>query len=279
MEGQEVGGRPLQGFLALTKRELKKWYKEPLLLLITVLQPLIWMVFLGKAMNLGAVFGGGVPPELARGLMLRSFGTTDYFSFMATGMIAVTCLFTTMFTGFSIIWDRRLGFLNKVLSTPVSRASVIFSKVVYATLRSSFQVLIILVAAFALGLKVGPGFHPLHLLGVFLVAFMVCVTFSSLFLMLALRSTRWEAPMAMVNLMLMPLMFASNVFFPLELMPGWLRAIASVNPLSYTNDAVRQFTIWRLDRGALLRDLAYLGLFSLTISSLSVYLAKKYLSR
>lgn len=269
----------MQGFLALTRRELKKWYKEPLLLLITVLQPLIWMVFLGKAMNIGAVFGGGVPPELANQLMLRSFGTTDYFSFMATGMIAMSSLFTTMFTGFSIIWDRRLGFLNKVLSTPVSRASVVLSKILYATLRSSFQVLIILGAAFALGLKTGPGFHPLYLLGVLVVAFMLCVAFSSLFLMLALRSTRWETPMAMVNLMVMPLMFASNVFFPTELMPGWLKAVASVNPLSYTNDAIRQFTIYRLDAGTLLKDLTYLGLLTLAISSLSVYLARKYLSR
>ncbi|MEM0358904.1 MAG: ABC transporter permease [Candidatus Hadarchaeales archaeon] len=279
MESQEMKGRPLQGFLALTHRELKKWYKEPLLLLITILQPLIWMIFLGKAMNLEAVFGGGLPPDLARQLMLRSFGTADYFSFMAIGMIAVTCLFTTMFTGFSIIWDRRLGFLNKVLSTPVSRVSVVFAKVFYATLRSSFQVLIILSAAFALGLQTGPGFHPLYLLGVLLVTFMVCVTFSSLFLMLALRSTRWETPMAMVNLLVMPLMFASNVFFPLELMPGWLKTVASFNPLSYTNDALRQFTIYELDLNALLKDLTYLGLFCLFISSLSIYLAKKYLSR
>jgi ABC-2 type transport system permease protein len=85
--------------------------------------------------------------------------------------------------------------------------------------------------------------------------------------------------MAMVNLMVMPLMFASNVFFPTELMPGWLKAVASVNPLSYTNDAIRQFTIYRLDAGTLLKDLTYLGLLTLAISSLSVYLARKYLSR
>ena len=268
----------MQGFLALTRRELKKWYKEPLLLLITVLQPLIWLVLLGKAMNLRAVFGEGVPPELANQLMLRSFGTTDYFSFMATGMVSMTCLFTTMFTGFSIVWDRRLGFLNKVLSTPVSRASIIFSKILYATLRSSFQVLIILGAAFALGLRTGPGFHPVYLLGVMLVTLLLCVTFSSFFLMLALRSTRWERPMAMVNLLVMPLMFASNLFFPTQLMPGWLRAVASINPLSYTNDAVRLLTIYRLNTGALLKDLAYLGLFALAISSLSVCLARRYLS-
>jgi len=121
---------PLHGLWALTHRELKKWYKEPLLLFISVVQPIIWMGLFGKAMNIGAIFSNpALPPAVAEQVMKSTFGTADYFSFMAVGMLSFVVLFTTMFSGMSIVWDRRLGFLGKVLSTPVARGSILFSKV------------------------------------------------------------------------------------------------------------------------------------------------------
>src|SRR4030066_2372938 len=106
--------------------------------------------------------------------MQNTFKTADYLSFMACGMIAFTALFTTAFSGMSVVWVRRLGFLNKALSTPVSRAVIILSKVLSATLRSMFQAAIILLIALPLGFAFGASFTVLNILGVFAMLFLVC---------------------------------------------------------------------------------------------------------
>ena len=79
----------------------------------------------------------------------------DYFSFMAMGMVAFTTVFTTAFVGISVVFDRRLGFMNKVLSTPVSRSVIILSKVLSASIRSVFQAAIVTIIAYLLGLQLG----------------------------------------------------------------------------------------------------------------------------
>ncbi|MGC8849282.1 MAG: ABC transporter permease, partial [Candidatus Bathyarchaeia archaeon] len=188
-------------------------------------------------------------------------------------------MFTTMFSGMSIVWDRRLGFLGKVLSTPVPRAAIILSKMLNAALRAMFQSTIILGLAALLGLKLSETFTPLNLLGVYTAVFLLSMGLSSLFLALALRSTRHETQMAIVNLINMPLMFASNIFFPINMMPGWMQTIARVNPVSYLTDAVRQLTVLRLDVPTLIADFTYLGGFAAVLSILGVVLSWRYLAK
>jgi ABC-2 type transport system permease protein len=270
----------LHGTWALTVRELKKWLKDPIILFMTIIQPVLWMSLLGKAMNISAIFStSNLPSALAEQIMKRTFGTGDYFSFMAIGMISFTVMFTTMFSGMSIVWDRRLGFLNKVLSTPVSRGAIIFSKVLNSSFRAMFQATLILIIAVLLGLQFGPTFNPLNILGVYAAVFLLSVGLSSLFLALALRSTRQETQMAVVNLINLPLMFASNVFFPASMMPNWLQAIANVNPVSYLTDALRQLTVLEMNLPALMFDFLYLGAFAAVFASIGLMLSWRYLSK
>jgi len=277
---EEVSGNPLHGLWALTIRELKKWYKEPFVFFISIIQPVIWMGLFGKAMNISAIITNNLPPWLADQMMKQTFGTSDYFSYMAVGMLSFVTLFTTMFSGMSIVWDRRLGFLNKVLSTPVARSAIIFSKILSATIRSLVQVSIILIFAFLLGLQLSPSFTPINLLGVYAILFLLCIGLSSLFLMLAIRSTRWETQMAIVNLLNLPLMFASNALFPTDAMPDWLKPIANLNPITYTTDAVRQLLIFEtININQLMLDFTYMCIFSAAIASISIILSWKYLSK
>ena len=303
----------MHGLWALTNRELKKWYKAPVIFVLSIIQPILWMGLLGKAMNLGAVFTGtsfmtpdlvgslqqsllqrGMPQGqiplfmgdlgnifsgLGNSVMTGAFNTTDYFSYMAVGMIAFTALFTTMFSGMSVVWDRRLGFLNKVLSTPVSRAVIISSKVLSATLRSMFQAGLIIVIAVAFGLQFGPSFNLLNILGVFAIMFLICVGLSSVFIAITIRSTRIETPMAVVNLINLPLMFASNAFFPTKFMPDWLQAIAKVNPLTYTTDAVRQLLIFNTDWSQLAVDFTYVGIFAVVAATIGIVMSWRFLTK
>jgi len=281
MNQGDVSSNPLHGLWALTNRDLKKWYKEPFQLFMTILQPILWMGLFGKAMNIGAIFTSNpnIPPQITEQLMIRTFGTSDYFSYMAVGMLSFVSLFTTMSSGMSIVWDRRLGVLDKILSTPVARSVIVFSKVLTATLRSLAQAGIVLIIAFALGLKVGPSFAPINIIGVFAVTFLICVGLSSMFLMIAIRSTRWETQMAVMNLLNLPLMFSSNSLFPISTMPDWLQTIASLNPLSYASDGIRQLLVYQMNSSQLLLDFAYLGAFAVVFATIGTVLSWRFLNK
>jgi len=300
----------LHGLWALTNRELKKWLKEPILLVMAVLQPVLWMGLFGKAMNLGGMFstsnidiqnrilpGSALIPaqpgyitisgtvlsqmfaDMGSSVMQNIFGVADYFSYMSVGMISFIVMFTTMFSGMSMVWDRRLGFLNKVLSTPVSRGAIIFSKVLNAALRSMFQATIILILAVIFGLQVSSTFNVINILGVYAAIFLLCAGLSSVFLALALRSTKQETQMAIVNLINLPLMFASNTFFPISMMPDWIQAIARVNPISYLTDALRQLTVLPMDVSLLTIDFAYLCIFAAVFSAIGITLSWRFLTK
>jgi ABC-2 type transport system permease protein len=303
-EINNVSKSKLHGLWALTNRELKKWYKAPTVFILTLVQPVIWLGLLGNALNLGSLVSSSsftVPPELITGLQLTptqitglqgffsnigdtilqgTFGTTSYISFMAVGMIAFTALFTTMFSGMSVVWDRRLGFLNKALSTPVSRAVIILSKVLSATLRAMFQAAIILIIALPLGFQFGAAFTPINILGVFAFLFLICLGLSSLFIAINIRSTRIETPMAVMNLLNLPLTFASSAFFPIERMPEWLQAVANVNPLSYTMNGMRQLLINPvIDYSQLALQYAYVGVFALILTTIGIVLSWRFLNK
>jgi ABC-2 type transport system permease protein len=198
---------------------------------------------------------------------------------MSIGMISMIVMTTTMFSGMSIVWDRRLGFLDKVLSTPVPRGAIIFSKVLNATLRAMLQATIILTLATIFGLQLSPSFTLLNILGVYAAIFLLSVGLSSVFLAFSLRSTKLERPMQFISLITMPLMFASNTLFPITLMPDWLQAVAYVNPLSYLTDALRQLTILTLNPSKLITDFIYLGFFAAVLSSIGIVLSWRYLSK
>jgi len=288
---------PLHGLWALTNRELKKWYKNPYILFLSIIQPLIWMGLFGKAMNIGALFTNislpplqGITPEqqlalqqqiseFSKQLLKNTFGVADYFSFMAVGILSMVVLFTSMFSGMSIVFDRRLGVLNKILSTPVARGSILMSKVFNAVIRSLIQATIVLGFAAVLGLTVGPDFTPLNLLGVYAALFLISIGLSSIFILIGIRSTRFETQMAVVNLLNLPLLFASNALFPVNLMPSWLQNVAKVNPVTYANDATRQLILYPIDMSKLIFDFAYLGAFALIFSTIGIFLSWRYLSK
>jgi ABC-2 type transport system permease protein len=299
-----VSKSKLHGLWALTNRELKKWYKAPTVFILTLIQPVIWLGLLGNALNLGSLVSSSsftIPQELALNLQLtqpqiiglqgffsdigdqilqNTFGTASYISFMAVGMIAFTALFTTMFSGMSVVWDRRLGFLNKALSTPVSRAVIILSKVLSATLRAMFQAAIILLIALPLGFQFGAAFTPINILGVFAFLFLICLGLSSLFITINIRSTRMETPMAVMNLLNLPLTFASSAFFPIERMPDWLQAVANVNPLSYTMNGMRQLLInSTIDYSQLALQYAYVGIFAAVLTTIGIVLSWRFLNK
>ena len=286
----KIDTSPLHGLWALTNRDLKKWYKVPFIFLMSLIQPFMWLALFGKAMNLTAIFTGGsfnipglnIPKEvinqIGKQIMLQTFGTEDYFSYLAVGMLSFISLFTAMFSGMSIVWDRRLGFLDKVLSTPVARGVIPMAKVLSTVVRSLAQAAIVLTLAILLGM------HASHitltgLLGSFAALLLLIIGFASLFVTLAIRSTSWEAQMAIMNLLNLPLLFASNAMFPVTYMPEWLQAIAKINPVSYAADICRQLLLAAPGMADIGFEFIYLGAFAATLSTIGIILSWRYLSK
>jgi ABC-2 type transport system permease protein len=279
MSEEKVSKNRFHGLWALTNRDLKKWYQNPIVFVIGIIQPILWLALLGKAMNIGSIIPSNIPGISADLIMRSTFGTADYFSYMAMGMVAFTTVFTSAFVGVSVVFDRRLGFMSKVLSTPVSRSVIIISKVLSASIRSMFQAAIVTIVAFLLGLQTGTNFTPFSILGIFAIVFLIGFGLSSMFTAITLRTTRMETPQAIFNLVTLPLMFASSAYFPIEQMPSWLRAIADVNPISYTIDAVRRLMIFSDGYGRLPLDFAYVGIFAIVVTAICVMLSWRYLNK
>lgn len=285
-----VNESPLHGLWALTNRDLKKWYKAPLILFLTLIQPVIWLGLFGKAMNFGAIFTGSsfnipgidIPAKelnaLAAQVMQNTFGTTDYFSFLAVGMLSFISLFMAMSSGSSVVWDRRLGFLNKELSTPLSRGAIPLGKVFASIVRGLTQAAIVLVIAILLGLSVSH-ITVLGVLGTFCALFLLVMGFSSLFVMLAVRSSNQDTQLMIVNLLNLPLIFCSNAMFPAKLMPGWLQPIVKANPVSYATDISRQLLLGSTGMASLQFDFLYLGSFAVAVTVLGMVVSWRFLSK
>lgn len=237
---------------SLTMRELKKLWSSPILIIMTVVQPVLWLGLFGKAFDVTGFLSvpkdmlEGMPPfvtaqfsKLVNEVLQRLFGgTTDYFSYLATGMLAIVVLFTSMQAGMSLIWDRRTGFLEKLLASPIHRRTILTSKVFYSVIRGLLQALLVLFIAVALGLDLSKA-APWSFALTFISLFLLSLTLSSLFMLASVRVKTWETQMAMINLLNLPLMFASNTLAPVSRLPAWILPVVQINPVTYANNIIR----------------------------------------
>lgn len=160
----------------------------------------------------------------------------NFTQFMYPGIIAMTAFQISLMSGLSIVWDREFGFLKEVLVAPLPRSGIIAGKAIGTAVTALFQALIMLLLApfldvpldLALVLKLVP------------VIVLISLSFSGLGLLLGSRMKSQQGFQMVMQVMLLPLMFASGVFFPLGNVPAWLGALSKVNPLTYGADAVRQ---------------------------------------
>ena len=194
-------------------------------------------------------------------------------------MLAFIILFTAAFAGMSVVWDRRFGFMNKALSTPVGRGAIVIGKVLQSVIRSLVQAVIVLGIAIVLGMDTSH-MTLLTIAGAFTILFLMAFGLSSLFVMLALRSSDWQTQMAVINLLNLPLLFASNAMLPTSIMPDWLQTVVKFNPVSYANDATRQLLLGSTTHLApLWVDFGVLTAFAVLLSGLGIVLSWRLLTK
>jgi len=238
-------------------RELIKFFRTKVRLVVTLVQPVIWLALMGNMMQ----------RMTDNPMMAQTLGTENYLAFMTPGIILMTTLFGGVFGGVSIVWDRRIGYLEKLLAAPISREAIPFGKILAVMLQAGIQVVAIIVIATLLGVRFATGFPGILLMIV--IGMLFSVILSGLSLSLAASIKTMETLMAIVNFLTLPLMFTSNALFPLEMMPKWLAAIARINPVTYAVGPIRELSIHGWNWGNILPGLGItfgLALFFMLLS-------------
>jgi ABC-2 type transport system permease protein len=202
--------------------ELRKVRHDRTELYTRAIQPALWLLIFGETFTrLHAIPTGDVP----------------YLDYLAPGIMAQSALFIAIFYGIQIIWERDAGILAKLLTTPTPRAALVSGKAFAAGVRATSQVVVVMVLSALLGVHFR--WNPLSLLGTVLVVVLGSAFFATLSVSIAGLALSRERLMGIGQAITMPLFFGSNALYPVDLMPGWLRAISVVNPLSYEVNALR----------------------------------------
>jgi ABC-2 type transport system permease protein len=164
-------------------------------------------------------------------------GTISYQAFMTPGILAQSFLFGAIFYGIAVIWERDFGIVHKLLVSPASRSALVFGKTVASGFRGLVQALIIYLVA--LGMRIDINMSPGAIFGVTAAVVLGSATFATLSLVIACVVKTRERFMGIGQVLTVPLFFASNAIYQINLMPSWLRTTAQVSPLTYLVDALR----------------------------------------
>ncbi len=244
----------LSAAVVVAEVEARKLRHDPWEVVTRALQPILWLTIFGQA--------------VARARLIDVSG--DYLTFLAPGILAQSVMFTSIFYGLAIIWERDAGILQKILVLPVPRASFVTGKGLGASLRAVLQGLVVVLVAVVLGVHFR--LHPLGLLTSVVAVALGASVFASLSIVLVTFLKSRERFMGIGQVLTMPLFFASNAIYPLDLMPGWLQVLALVNPLTYLVELLRSVLVDGAPLGAV-RDWVVLGAW---LIGLQVLASRRY---
>jgi len=210
----------------IVETDLRKLRHDPYELLTRMIQPVIWLLIFGQAMEK---------------VKILNSGSSSYLDYIAPGILAQSTLFISIFYGISLIWERDMGILHKVLVSPAPRSLLVIGRAISAGIRAISQVFVVYLLSFFLGINLR--WELVAFLGVLTTVMIGGAIFSTFSLIIASIVKKRERFMGIGQVLAMPLFFASNALYPIEMMPKWLQIVSIVNPLSYQVDALRDFMI------------------------------------
>lgn len=207
----------------LFNKYMKITVRMPMWTLFTLVQPLIWLVIFG---------------QLFKNItQLPGFPTGSYVDFFVPGVLIMTVLFGSSWSGVSLLREIQSGTVDKMLVSPVSRIAIVLSRVLHSTAQVIIQVAIMLAVSWALGAHLNLGLIDLGLTLVVVLLLGLCFAAVSNGFAIALQR---EEPLVIIgNLMTLPLMFFSTALVPTSFMPDWIKYVTMINPINYAVEAVR----------------------------------------
>jgi ABC-2 type transport system permease protein len=224
----------LRAIKVVWQRELIRFSRDRLRIVTALVQPALFLFVLGG--GLSRIASGGT-----EGVDLRTF--------IFPGVLAMAVLFTAMFSAASIVWDREYGFLREMLVAPVRRSSLVLGKCLGGATVAGFQGVLVL----ALAPLVHVPFVAVMVLEVIGLQLLLAFMITAFGVMAAVQITQMQAFMALMQMLMMPLLFLSGALFPVGGLPRWLEVLNRVDPLTYAVDPLRRVVFARLDISAAAR--------------------------
>ena len=218
----------LRAVRIVTHRELLRWAKDRRRLVAGLVQPLLWLFVLGTG--------------LSRVVSARSQGV-DFRTFLFPGVLATSVMFTAVFSGVSVVWDREFGFLREMLVAPIRRTSIMAGKCIGGAIVSTAQAIVILALAGLAGVPYSVGLM-VQLLG---ILFLASLTLTALGLLLGARVANIQSVMPVIQTVITPMMFLSGALYPTAGLPAWLAVATKLNPVTYAVLPMRHVVFSHLD--------------------------------
>jgi ABC-2 type transport system permease protein len=212
----------IKQMFALIEADILKLIHDPTVVLPRMMQPLIWVLIFGEAMNYANTLKSGSLP---------------YLDYLIPGIVAQSILFYAIYYGIDVIWEKDIGTLHKILVTPTPRIILVMGKAFSAGIQGFSQLLLIYILSVFIGVDLRWNF--LCICGIFAMSFLIGAIFSTFSLVVASLVKKRERFMGIGQAITMPLFFASNALYPIDVMPPWLQIMSLFNPLTYQVDALR----------------------------------------
>ncbi len=201
-------------------RQLKKYFRSKSRIIGSLGQPILFLLAFGY--GFGSVF--------------QQAGQGNYLNFLAPGIISMSIIFTAIFSGIEIIWDRQFGFLKETLVAPVSRLNIMIGKTLGGATVATIQGVLVLFISLLFGLELS---NWQFIIPIILLMFLIALLFTSLGILIASFLEDMQGFQLIMNFLIMPLFFLSGALFPLNDLPSFLQFITKINPLTYGVDALR----------------------------------------
>jgi len=239
-------------------RELKRLWRSKSRLVSTLAMPFFFLLFLGFGFRSGFNLPG--MPE-----------GTGYLDFLTPGILGMTMLFTSMFAGLSVLWDKEFGFLKEIMVAPVKRSAIILGRIVGGMSTSLIQGVLILIISLFIGFKIT---NPFGIITALIFMVLISAGFIGLGVAIASKMEDTQGFSLIVQFILFPTFLLSGAIYPLANFPGWLRIIAYIDPLTYGVDGLRASLIG-FSQFSIFFDLFLLLIFDLATITLGSWLFSK----
>jgi ABC-2 type transport system permease protein len=213
-----------QEISALTMRWVRRLSREKFSMLFTLVQPMLfWLIFFGNLFQ--------------RATDTHVVQAPNYISFLAAGVVVMTVLNNGLAGGVDLLFDKENGFLERLMSTPIHRSSVILSRFIFVMTITCLQVLVILGVAALFGVRPATGWGGIAVILLISILFGVGLTAISMAMAFSVKSH--GDFFSVLGFLSLPMIFLSSALVPLVAMPGWMQALAWFNPMTWAIDAVR----------------------------------------
>jgi ABC-2 type transport system permease protein len=217
------------------RREIIRFKSDRLRAVTSLVQPVLFLFVLGT--GLSSLASGSLPPGF------------HFQTFIYPGILAMSVLFTAIFSAASIVWDREFGFLREMLVAPVSRSAIVIGKCLGGATVATFQGIIILALAGAAHVP----YDPILFLTVIGELLLLSFTLTAFGVMMAARIKQMQAFMALTQMLVMPLFFLSGALYPLRSLPAWLTVLTRIDPITYAVYPMREAVFSHLSVSAAAR--------------------------